>query len=69
MYGNSALTINQWHDVNFCNGTAAAVVENGESSLLNRTARILGQTCSGDDVLDNLNFSSVSLFNCFSYFV
>lgn len=44
MYGNSALTITQWQGVSF------------DSPLCNANVTIAGQTCTGEDVLDSLNF-------------
>ncbi len=49
MYGNEALTVTQWQGVQFdsplCNG--------------NDTMPIAGQTCTGEDVLQSLNFDPV----------
>lgn len=47
MYGNSALTITQWQGVSF------------DSPLCNANVTIAGQTCTGEDVLDTLNFEPV----------
>ena len=49
MYGNEALSINQWRGVSF-NETLCA----GNTTLL-------GQICSGEDVLAQLNFSLVTI--------
>ena len=51
MYGNEALSINQWQGVKF-NETLCSVNDT-----------LIGSVCSGEDVLAQLNFSLVSSLN------
>jgi len=71
MYGNEALSINQWQGIKFDNPNCNML--NGESdmpintsnstisvdSLSNATSSIpiIGQICTGEDILNNLNFN------------
>lgn len=48
MYGNEALTVTQWRGVSF------------NSTLCVENEIIVGQTCTGEDVLDSLKFEPVS---------
>lgn len=73
MYGNEALSINQWQGIKFDNPNCNML--NGESdmpintsnstisvdSLSNATSSIpiIGQICTGEDILNNLNFNVV----------
>jgi len=64
MYGNEALSINQWRGVKFdspyCNiGDIGDMGSNAtlSTSSLNATAPIISQICTGEDILDNLNFN------------
>lgn len=66
MYGNEALSINQWRGVKFdspyCNiGDIGDMGSNAtlSTSSLNATAPIISQICTGEDILDNLNFNVV----------
>jgi len=57
MYGNEALTINQWHGVTF-NSTNCDVTDMTDlTANITAPRSVLGQICTGEDILDNLNFS------------
>jgi len=60
MYGNEALSINQWQGVTFDSPfcTMTDVASNATITTSNSTSpALLGQICTGEDILNNLNFN------------
>ena len=62
MYGNEALTINQWRDVQFTNSSQACTLMSNTISA-GMVDGPMGIICNGNDVIKQFNFDPVKSFD------
>lgn len=61
MYGNEAVTVAQWQGVRFNSTVCNLNLSNQTDEAFRLYPEMAKQPCTGEEVLDKLNFSAVSV--------